>query len=345
MNSLNELKNWMNIKDNIKIFDRPERGMYSTKDIKKNQVIIKIKSKYILSYNNIYAKHPINNIDEKNSLVAFYLLKLFKENDEWWLPYISSFPNDISEYLYYWSNNNLKLLNNTSIMTNGFYNYKSHMESLEYDWSVIYSYIKENNLFESNTYNNYDELYDLYIKFRILVGSRIFGYKIHDVDDSGMVPYIDMINHSFESNTAWFYDDNIDCFILLATKDILKGMEILDDYGNKSNIDLLLFYGFTLPNNPYSILRVKINNKIYEINSNLIINMNEIIDELDESYPTDTVGTMYLININKEDNFKNKIKYLYDHHINELVKIKDQNIKNIYIDEIFIMKQLIKNII
>ena len=79
---------------------------------------------------------------------------------------------------------------------------------------------------------------------------------------------------------------------------------------------LVMKYGFTLPNNPYSILRVKINNKIYEINSNLIINMNEIIDELDESYPTDTVGTIDTININKEDNFKNKIKYLYDHHIN-----------------------------
>ena len=72
-----KLKNWLNIKDNIKLFNRPQRGIYSTTDIKKNQIIIKIKSKYLLEYNAIYKLYPIDDIEERNSLVAFYILKLY----------------------------------------------------------------------------------------------------------------------------------------------------------------------------------------------------------------------------------------------------------------------------
>jgi len=334
MDSFNKLKEWLKIKDNIKLFERPERGIYSTKNIKKNQPIITIKAKYLLEYNYIYSLYPIDDIEECNSLVAFYLLKQYVEqnrdkigkNDSFWSPYIASFPNDISEHLYYWSENKLKQLNNTSLMTHGFYNYHKHMETLQYDWNIIYEYIIHNDLFNNIDYDyDHDKLYDIYIKLRILVGSRIFGYTKFGIEESGMVPYVDMINHSFESNTTWYFDDNIDSFILQSVVDIPKGVEIVDDYGNKSNIDLLLFYGFTLKNNPYPLIRINLENQIYELT---------LDTDLDKINTANTVTELILF-LNK---MKNKINNLYDHHNNMISKIKDDNIKNIYMDEMIIFR-------
>lgn len=335
----NKLKNWLNIKDNIKLFNRPQRGIYSMTDIKKNQIIIKIKSKYLLEYNAIYKLYPIDDIEERNSLVAFYILKLYIEKDNWWLPYIDSFPEDISEYLYYWPKNQLKLLNNTSIMVNGFYNHYSHIESMDNDWSIIYEYIKENNILDQLTELTYDYLYDLFIKFRILVGSRIFGYEKYGIDESGMIPYVDMINHSFNSNTTWYFDNNIDCFVLQAVTDITKGIEIVDDYGNKSNVNLLLFYGFTLSDNPYPVLRLNIS-KLLNDNYN-----NDKLDETNTYELSLNFDIDDIINKLNIDKLNDKLDEIKTHHTNCIKQIVDDTILNIYLDEIKIINIVKKNLI
>lgn len=46
MNSLNRLKKWLGIKDTLKMFERVERGIYTTQPIKEGNIVIKIKSKY-----------------------------------------------------------------------------------------------------------------------------------------------------------------------------------------------------------------------------------------------------------------------------------------------------------
>jgi hypothetical protein len=345
MDQLSKLKQWLKIKDDIKLFERPQRGLYSTKNIKKFDQIIKIKSRHLMEYSTIYKMYPIDNIEEKNSLVAFYVLKIYLENIEntknletslnkelkWWYPYIDSLPNDVSEYLYYWPSSKLKLLNNTSIMSNGFYNYNDHIESIENDWNTIYDFIEKNDLLNSYTY---DYLHDLFIKFRILVGSRIFGYKKYGIDESGMVPYIDMINHSFTSNTTWYFDDSQDCFILQANCDILKGTEIVDDYGDKSNINLLLFYGFTLKDNPFPILRIDLSNPIDD---------DSIFFELTLEFCLDNINSV------QKNMLKNKLNEIKNHHEKQL-KIFNlnkcnchyvANITNIYLDEINLINHLI----
>lgn len=336
MDTFNKLKQWLNIKDNIKLFNRPQRGIYSTTDIKKNQIIIKIKSKYLLEYNAIYKLYPIDDIEERNSLVAFYILKLYLDKDEWFEPYIKSFPENIDEYLYYWSNNKLKQINNTSIVTTGFYNYYSHVDSMDFDWSIIYDYIEANEIFDK-TYT-FDYLHDLFIRFRILVGSRIFGYEKYGIDESGMIPYIDMINHSFTSNTTWYFDNSIDCFILQAVNDIAKGEEIVDDYGDKSNVNLLLFYGFTLSDNPYPVLRINISKLLNETNN----------DELEQTEQTYELSLNFdlteIINTINIDKLNVKLDEIKKHHINFLDKITDNNILNIYLDELKIIKILEKKL-
>jgi len=59
MDSFDRLKKWLGIKDSLKIFERKQRGIYSTTQIEKNKIIITIKSKYLFEFQYIYSLYQI----------------------------------------------------------------------------------------------------------------------------------------------------------------------------------------------------------------------------------------------------------------------------------------------
>jgi len=329
MDSFEKLKKWLHIKDNIKMYNRPERGLYTTKEIKKGEIIIKIKSKYLLEYSSIYALYPISNINERNSLIAFYLMKLHLENNQFWSHYIDALPKNLDENIIYFNKKKLTLLNNTSLTCKGFYNYHDHYKSINQDCITIFNFMVKYNIlsdhFNNVLYNlddldyetiddwSYDKFHELFIYFRIIVGSRVFGYTKNNFEESGMIPYIDMINYSPESNTTWYFDEYNDSFILQSITNIPKNCEICDDYGSKTNTDFFMYYGFTLSDNPYTTLKINVDNNILEITKNYN-------------------GDLSI--------FRDKLKNIYNHHIHLLPTIKDINIQNIYKDELNIIKSL-----
>lgn len=323
MNSFDRLKKWLCIKDSLKLFEREQRGIYSTVPIEKNKIIIRIKSKYLLEYQYIYSIYPIEDIEEANSLVAFYLTKLFYEQDEFWLEYIKSFPTDLTEFVVFWSETNLNILKQTSFYNWDFTNYPLHIEKIQQDFDIINEYNQNNQIIQNV---DYDEFYNNWLKFRILVGSRIFGYLKYGIETSGMVPYVDMINHSLTPNTTWYFDDGLDSFILLSTKNINKGEEICDNYGVKNNIELLLYYGFTLDSNPNPILSFDIGKTNYSFG-------------LD--YPLSNISEL---DSNDKNSIKKKLVSIYSHHKKKISSVSNQNIINIFNDEIKIINFLIPNL-
>jgi hypothetical protein len=73
-----------------------------------------------------------------------------------------------------------------------------------------------------------------------LADSRVFshpsqGYQLH--------PIIDLINHSDQSNIKWYMPDDARARVV-ATRDIMKGEEILANYGLKPSWDWGADYGF-----------------------------------------------------------------------------------------------------
>ena len=319
MESFDILKKWLCIKDSLKLFNRPERGLYSTENISKDKIIIKIKSKYLIEYQNIIKLYNISDIEEINSLVAFYLVKLYIEKDEYWMNYLNTFPLDLSSHVYYWNKYDLQYLDKTSLVTEGFTNLSSHFDSYDNDFDKINEYNKINNIIDIEE----EIFYNLFIKFRILVGSRIFGYIKYGNETSGMIPYIDMINHSIDFNTNWYFSNSLDSFILESTKDIPKGTEILDNYGTKNNIEFLLFYGFTLSPNPNPILRLNIDNIPIEFCLSSCL-------DYDNEFKKKIIK---------------KIKLLENNHKTIIKNIKNNNnLLNIFNDEIIVINYLIKNI-
>lgn len=323
MNSLDKLKKWLKIKDGLKLFNRNQRGVYTTENIEKNKIIIRIKSKYLIEYQDIYSRYPIDNIAEANSLVAFYLTKLHYEQDNFWKNYLDTMPMDLSEFPYFWPHTKLNHLKQTSFYSNEEINYQSHLDTINQDFEIIEQFNQDNDII-SNV--SYDELYNTYLRFRILVGSRIFGYLKKGNETSGMVPYIDLLNHSEIPNTQWYFDDDLDSFVLISTRNINKGEELTDNYGNKNNIELLLYYGFTLDSNPLSILSTQIDNIHYSFTNDF--NVIEISN--------------YDVKIKKK--LKDKLEKIYINHKKKIQLCIDTDITNILSGEIKIIKLLLDNL-
>ncbi len=297
-----KLKKWLGIKDSIYIIDKPERGCCSTKKINCGDKIVSVNLSHIIQYNLIVRLYPglEDEIAYANSLVALHLLIESMDTSSFWTPYLESLPKSINEFVVLDINLDIQKL------TTGFL-YNQYIEELEQDASVIYGYCIENNLL-TRVFNTYEQFYSEYIRFRLLVGSRIFGFN----NTSGLVPYIDLFNHSFEKpNSAWTYEEASNSFVLYAIDTIEPNTEICDLYGHQTNFELLLYYGFVLQSNPYY--------KIY---------IDDV--ELTEKTAPEEID----LEIQK------KAKKIYINHNQKIKEVKDQNIIQLYLDEM----QLIKNL-
>ena len=84
----------------------------------------------------------------------------------------------------------------------------------------------------------------------MVVYSRAVTIDLGEVEpQEALLPYVDMVNHSSKADmTHLFYDDQLDGIVILATKDIPKGTEILFNYSKTfTNLKFFLTYGFINP--------------------------------------------------------------------------------------------------
>ena len=123
-----------------------------------------------------------------------------------------------------------------------------------------------------------------YLKFceaRVLISSRIFGIAINDNKTDVLAPFADLLNHKRPRQTQWYYDDNLESFVIQATENIKEGSEIFDSYGKKTNARFLLNYGFCLDDNDTSeyLLTVVFNDTypLFELKKNFFQNEYEFV--------------------------------------------------------------------
>lgn len=328
MQSFDKLKEWLNVNnDNIFMFEKGSRGLYSKKDIKQNEIIMRIPSKYIIHYSKVKNKYISDKISNINSLMASYLYVKSLKNESFWTPYLKSMPQRIDEYIYYYDKKKLSLLNNTSIMCKDTYNFKIHMKNIVNDSKIIHKWLSEKELLHQD-HKKYIDFYPIFLKFRILVCSRIFGYNKNGEKESGLVPYADLLNHSEDPNTTWYFNDESNSFEVSATKDIPSYSEIYDSYGNKNNIDLIMYYGFSIKNNKFSKL-----NFIYD--GNLFV--------ADYESTIDTLMNQNMLKKNKKKDLIIKLKSILINHESKIKSINDENIVNIYNDDISIIRNILKS--
>ena len=223
--------------------------MKSSTIISKDEVISFIPEKLVISSIN-YEVNPIcrraYGLYHKSDLECIiFFLTLDKNNQSsFFKPYYDYLPKlDINIFPSEYSEEKLKLY-----------------EELEFDLHVGISNNKLKNAFnedEKKIENGYEEFkYNYY-----LVKTRNFARPESEFfsDLNSCVPFIELFNHDNNYNLDWIYDNHRKGFLLKSLRNILPGEELTVSYGNETNINLFMTYGFTLNNNIYkNPIRVKI---------------------------------------------------------------------------------------
>ncbi|KAG8933568.1 hypothetical protein FRC02_011583 [Tulasnella sp. 418] len=84
-----------------------------------------------------------------------------------------------------------------------------------------------------------------------------------------LLPIIDVLNHARGHPVSWSVNDSPQGlqFSVIQHKSIPKGFQVLNNYGPKPNNELLLGYGFVLPDNPNdtTILKIGGSQKSWEV--------------------------------------------------------------------------------
>lgn len=252
---------------------KSERCVISSKHIRNNKSIIKIPKNIIIhdgmggesAYGQQLLRGNFSNINNlKIALVCIFMLDDMRKNS-FFLPYYQILPDNIANFPIFWNKRTLSLLTGSSMIEK----IETRKKNFYNDYKVICKCCPD----FSKEYSFREFLF-----VRVLVGSRNFGIRIDGIKRVAMIPASDMLNHSPNPNVQWYYDNNKNSFIMKSNQSISTHSQITDTYGNKCNSQMLLYYGFALPNNSYNTLYINFTNntsrtraekKRFELQSNI----------------------------------------------------------------------------
>ena len=252
----------------IKFYSNENRFIIAKEKIKESEIILTIPKNILISFEtakNYYSNNTklINLIKEfkspKHTLIALFILENL--NNEKYKFYFDFMPKNFNIFPIFYKNEEIEYLKGSNF----------YEEIINKKNDLLFDYEILKNL-------NFDINFIKFCEIHMLISSRIFGIEINNKNTDAMIPFADLFNHSYERNTQWYFDDNLDCFVVEAIKNIEKNEEIFDSYGNKSNSRFLLNYGFLLENNE------KFNEFNLEINfdKNIILNYEDKLNILNK---------------------------------------------------------------
>ncbi len=294
------------------------RGVIAKNDIYKNEIIMTIPKECLISLETVLNTRYGKTIGEfmykelnspKHCLLSSFLL--YEEKNKKYKYYFDLLPKDYSNFPIFYKKNELDYLRGSPFLDQII----EKKEDMKNDYNKLCEYLPNFNQFS----------FSKFCKARVLISSRIFGISINRKKTDVLVPFADLLNHKRPKQTQWYYDDNIDSFVIQAIEDIKEGSEIFDSYGKKTNARFLLNYGFCLEDNDTSeyLLSINFNEKYplfdvkkkifkneyeynYKINRNFCLNNNFY-----ESQIVELLGFLRFI--------------LYDGDINKLYNIINSN--------------------
>ena len=221
------------------------RGVLAKSNILKDEIImtipkdclISLETAFDTSYGKKIGDFMYNELNSpKHCLLTSFLL--YEEKNPKYKYYFDLLPRDYSNFPIFYTNKELDYLKGSPFLSQ----ILEKKEDMKADYNKLCEYLPDYKQFS-------------YLKFceaRVLISSRIFGIAINDNKTDVLAPFADLLNHKRPRQTQWYYDDNLESFVIQATENIKEGSEIFDSYGKKTNARFLLNYGFCLDDNDTS---------------------------------------------------------------------------------------------
>lgn len=244
---------------NIETYNEGYRGIHAKENIKKGEIILKLPIGYLItnkmaSENNLNIKKisEINDLRYSNhSQIAFYMLIDKEQENPKFKSYYDVLPETLNIIPYFWSEDELSLLENSPFLK--MINQKKN--SIEEDYNKIVSYIPEFRRFN----------FEQFLFEMALVISRNFSINVDGIKVNAMVPVADMLNHDRLSKITWTFDNQSNSFTLTTNFEINAGEVMTDSYGAKNNYAYLSNYGFILPEKNIDFINLEIDGQNYNL--------------------------------------------------------------------------------
>ncbi|KAL2840727.1 hypothetical protein BJX68DRAFT_271501 [Aspergillus pseudodeflectus] len=185
-------------------------------------------------------------------LAIFFLIGQYLRGPEsFWHPYLRTLPQPgaLTTLPYYEEEDDLEWLEGTSLVQAR----KQKVAQLREKYEASYGELQKAGVEGSEKYS-----WDLYLWASTIFVSRAFSAKVlsgvvpeHGLPEenvSVLLPFIDILNHRPLAKVEWRAGkENVDFVIL---EDVPAEQEIANNYGPRNNEQLMMNYGFCLPDNP-----------------------------------------------------------------------------------------------
>ena len=250
------------------------RGVLAKGNISKDEIIMTIPRDCLISLENALDTSYGKKIGEfmynelnspKHCLLSSFLL--YEEKNPKYKYYFDLLPKDFSNFPIFYTNKELEYLKGSPFLSQ----ILEKKEDMKNDYNKICEYLPDFKQFS----------YLKFVEARVLISSRIFGISINENKTDVLAPFADLLNHKRPRQTQWYFDDNLQSFVIQATENIKEGSEIFDSYGKKTNARFLLNYGFCLDDNDTSeyLLTINFNDTypLFNLKKNFFQNEYELV--------------------------------------------------------------------
>jgi hypothetical protein len=293
----NELMEWMikngandNEMHSLEIMeDLPTgRGVVTKKDILKGEVVCKIPINLVWTSSTVQRIDTIgeilskaskeegwHGIDRDEEVLAIGILweKSLGSSSKWY-SWINSLPKSHSNILFF-TETELNALEGTSISGMS----KQLINQVIEDYNEFIELVYKPNSSSFPTCWTLEEW-----KWSMsTVWSRAMDFFDHDNPIRSIVPFADMFNGlspaMLDDTVCHLMDGEEGCVTIIAGKDFQGGDEVFINYGGISNARLLMFYGFTYPENPndsipmYAVVSNPESDPLYSLKNQVVLGL------------------------------------------------------------------------
>jgi histone-lysine N-methyltransferase SETD3 len=221
-----------------------ERGLRALDGIAPEETIMRIPSRYVLTVEEARSSSIGRLLDahaptdeEKVYLAAFLLQEKEREERSFWKPFLDSLPRSFPCLPFFYDERELSLLKGS---------FAPRLIRILREWiEVQHAHLcKHVPGFERFTF-------DAFMWAHFAVVTRTFSVPRNGTEVACLVPLADMINDGRPWDVQWAMPGEGTHFELKSKAAVASGQELRTSYGHKSNLHLLVQYGFVHEENPY----------------------------------------------------------------------------------------------
>jgi len=235
--------------DTVDDFEPSGRGLLARKDITQGQPLVEINTKLVMTKKRAQEVLGSKLVpDDMGEYLAIAMLLVHERalgEKSFWAPYIDILPTaeEVGQS-FVWEEEELALLTGSGVIDST----RSLQTKLVNEYNSLVPAIIEHG---SHLALHDAFEYEAFVWAMSMLFSR--GVNLREIEELAMVPYADLINHSPYSQ-AYFMTNNVPLskqkeVVLYADRNYAKNDQVLISYGQKSNAELLLLYGFVIDRN------------------------------------------------------------------------------------------------